>query len=358
MSQIQCTNCRKEIDNASQYCSFCGHKIVNEKPEITLKVDVERQLPQCPNCKRGVADTSEECPYCGNRLNTKIISCPKCKRDITSTSETCGYCGYRLKVTLVDENEKKSQYLLDIFKIVLIAVPLTIILAVLGIFKGCSRNDIEQVGNSPDIIQPIIKPIIDTVKIKLPNADALLSNAKDLYKKGKYNESDVVLTQIINDYTNSTAAVEASKFKIIVIKAIRDNWNKRQNNTIQDYNSGNAQQNVSTSARVQKFISTEQAIVNVDFSTVKGYDKIYLTFDYSRQVIILSNPSKGSKFTFIMVSEYKEYGTMVGDTHNMIVTSTDAPAVKRFFFSLDTPSVIFMENNDGKTTTFGGLTRL
>ena len=115
---------------------------------------------------------------------------------------------------------------------------------------------------------------------------------------------------------------------------------------------------LSMSAQIQKFVSTEQAISNVDFSIVKGYDKIYLTFNYDTKVITLSNANTGSKFTFKMVSEYKEKGTMVGDTRSIRVTSTNAPAVKRFFFSLDLPDVIFMENKDGKTTTFGSLTKL
>jgi len=115
---------------------------------------------------------------------------------------------------------------------------------------------------------------------------------------------------------------------------------------------------LSTSAQIQKFVSTEQAITNVDFSVVKGYDKINLTFNYDTKVITLSNANTGSKFTFKMVSEYKENGTMVGDTRSIRVTSTNAPAVKRFFFSSDMPGVIFMENKDGKTTTFGSLTKL
>lgn len=115
---------------------------------------------------------------------------------------------------------------------------------------------------------------------------------------------------------------------------------------------------LSTPAQIQKFVSTEQAITNVDFSIVKGYDKVYLTFNYDTKVITLSNANTGSKFTFKMVSEYKETGTMIGDTRSIRVTSTNAPAVKRFFFSLDLPGVIFMENKDGKTTTFGSLTKL
>lgn len=112
------------------------------------------------------------------------------------------------------------------------------------------------------------------------------------------------------------------------------------------------------SAQIEKYVSTEQVIVNVDFSQVKGYDKIYLTFNYDNKTITLSNPNKGSNFSFKMTSQYKETGTMVGDTRNILVTSTTAPAVKRFFFSVDLPNVIFMENKDGKTTTFGGLMRL
>lgn len=113
------------------------------------------------------------------------------------------------------------------------------------------------------------------------------------------------------------------------------------------------------SAQVQKFVSTEQVIVNVDFSQVRGHDKIYLTFNFDNKIITLSNLTKGSKFTFKMVSTYKETGTMVGTTLNILVTSADAPAVKRFYFSPeDLPGFIWMENKDGKTTTFGGLTRL
>lgn len=112
------------------------------------------------------------------------------------------------------------------------------------------------------------------------------------------------------------------------------------------------------SGQVQKFVSSEQVIVNVDFSQVHGYDKIYLTFDFDNKIITLSNSTKGSKFTFKMVSTYKENGTMVGTTLNILVTSTNAPAVKRFYFSPeDLPGLIWMENKDGKTTTFGGLTR-
>jgi hypothetical protein len=116
---------------------------------------------------------------------------------------------------------------------------------------------------------------------------------------------------------------------------------------------------LNVSAQVQKFVSTEQVIVNVDFSQVNGYDKIYLTFNFDNKVITLSNSTKGSKFTFKIVSTYKETGTMIGTTLNMLVTSTNAPAVKRFYFSPeDLPGFIWMENKDGKTTTFGGLTRL
>lgn len=320
------------------------------------------ELKQCPKCKKDVTVTCEKCPYCGHNLIPQIIAdekglikCSKCKRDITSTSEKCGYCGYQLKSIIIDEvEENRAHNLLTVSRIFLIVIPLIIIVAVIGNFRKCSRNNIEQIVNSEEVIQPKI----DTVKIKLPNADVLLSKAKVLYKKGKYNESDVVLTQIIKDYANSTAAIEASKLKITVVNAIRDKWTKEQKNRIQDPNKENGQQNLSSYTGIQKFVSTGQAIVNVDYSTVKGYDKIYLTFDYIKNVITLSNPSKGSKFTFKMVSGYKEYGTMVGDTYTMNVTSTDAPAVKRFFFSLDVPSLIFMENKDGKTTTFGELTRL
>ena len=115
---------------------------------------------------------------------------------------------------------------------------------------------------------------------------------------------------------------------------------------------------LSISAQVQKFVSIEQAICNVDFSIVHGYDKIYLTFNYDTKVITLSNANTGSKFTFKIGSMYKEVGTAVGNTRCIRVTSTKATAVKRFYFSLDFPDAIFMENKDGKTTTFASLTKL
>lgn len=119
MSQIQCPNCKKDIDDASQYCSFCGHKVVNEKPKIVPQRIKERHLPQCPNCKRDVAYTSEQCPYCGYKLipqkppeESRLIGCPNCGRDIVRTSTKCAYCGFRLKPTtyIEEEDEGKSKF--------------------------------------------------------------------------------------------------------------------------------------------------------------------------------------------------------------------------------------------------------
>lgn len=116
MSQIRCPKCKKNIDDTSQYCSFCGHKLVHEKVEIVPQQNKQRHLPQCPNCKRDVAYTSEKCSYCGQKLTPQkapegkeIIECPKCKRNIISTAERCPYCKFRLRKKTVEEEYEKEE---------------------------------------------------------------------------------------------------------------------------------------------------------------------------------------------------------------------------------------------------------
>jgi len=123
MSQIQCPNCKKDIDDASQYCSFCGHKLVRDKVEIVSQRIIERHLPQCPNCKKDVAYTSEKCSYCGYKLipqnppeESRLIVCPNCRRDIVRTSTKCAYCGFRLKQITYNEQKDKGKSSFDEFQ--------------------------------------------------------------------------------------------------------------------------------------------------------------------------------------------------------------------------------------------------
>lgn len=37
MALNQCPNCKRDIISTSEYCSFCGHKVVKEKPKIVPK---------------------------------------------------------------------------------------------------------------------------------------------------------------------------------------------------------------------------------------------------------------------------------------------------------------------------------
>ena len=112
MPLIQCPKCKKNIDDASQYCSYCGHKIVPDIVEIEAKKNRKRNLPICPNCEKEVAFTSEKCPYCGHKLvpqkppeESRFIECPNCGRDIVRTSEKCTYCGFRLNPTAFREED-------------------------------------------------------------------------------------------------------------------------------------------------------------------------------------------------------------------------------------------------------------
>jgi hypothetical protein len=116
MPLIQCPKCKNDIDDTSQYCSICGHKLVHEKVEINPPQKKQRHLPQCPNCKRDVAYTSESCPYCGHKLipqkppeEKQIIECPNCKRNIISTAEKCPYCKFRLRKKTVEEEDEKEE---------------------------------------------------------------------------------------------------------------------------------------------------------------------------------------------------------------------------------------------------------
>jgi len=109
------------------------------------------------------------------------------------------------------------------------------------------------------------------------------------------------------------------------------------------------------SAQVYRFVSTAQVIVDVDFSTTTWHDKVYLTFDYDKKIITLSS-AKGQRYIFKMISAYEKESILLGKTMNILVSSTDAPNVKRFYFNADGSfKVIWMENKDGKVTTFGNL---
>lgn len=149
-----------------------------------------------------------------------LIQCPQCKREIASTCEKCSYCGYQIKTVFVDEEEEnKTRYLLMGSIILLVVLCLIVIAVAMGEFKNHSRK----VPKQEEI--PYNQ---ESLKIYLPNPDSLFMKAKSLYKEGKFDEADVFLTQLIDNYKNSDVISEASKLKVTVIKAIHDKWNTDQ----------------------------------------------------------------------------------------------------------------------------------
>lgn len=148
-----------------------------------------------------------------------LIQCPQCKREIASTCEKCSYCGYQVKKVFIDEeDENKAHYLIIGSRILLVAVILIIVVGVIRELKFNSRSN---------YIQQEI-PHEESLKISLPNPDTLFAKAKYLYKVGKFNEADVCLTQLIDNYKNSEVASDAAVLKVTVINAIHNRWKADQ----------------------------------------------------------------------------------------------------------------------------------
>ena len=151
-----------------------------------------------------------------------LVKCPKCNRDITSTSEKCGYCGHQIKpfsLIETEEDDIRAQRVVRASIILLISIVLTVI--IVFIVRSHNRTIMrEEITTEIEKEKKLVQP--------KANPDTLLAKAKSFYKIGKYNDADIILSQIMYYYKDSEASIEASKLRVIVVKAIQDGWNEEQ----------------------------------------------------------------------------------------------------------------------------------
>ena len=141
-NRISCPNCKKNIPKDSKYCNYCGKKVIVEIPPQAKKIIPERSLTKCPNCKRDISATSDKCNYCEYDMvpqvniskGKQLIQCPKCHKDNVNTSFKCAYCGFRLRPEIAERIEEEKS--LSKFETVIKWAPwILIVLVALVIIK-------------------------------------------------------------------------------------------------------------------------------------------------------------------------------------------------------------------------------
>lgn len=86
---MKCSNCGKENDESSKFCTGCGNKL-EKKIEVIF----------CPNCGKDNPIDSNFCNGCGTKLESEpeIVTCPQCGIEITDDSAFCSECGTPISV--------------------------------------------------------------------------------------------------------------------------------------------------------------------------------------------------------------------------------------------------------------------
>jgi len=63
---MNCKKCRKEIDEDSKFCKYCGIK-------LTENTNNKNQLDNCHECGYVIIGNSKFCSECGSNINKKKI---------------------------------------------------------------------------------------------------------------------------------------------------------------------------------------------------------------------------------------------------------------------------------------------
>ena len=80
-----CSNCGKQIQDNSEFCSGCGQRLNNQVPPSSInsnstcinndnrepKAERSSNMAFCQNCGKQIQDNSEFCSSCGQRLNNQ-----------------------------------------------------------------------------------------------------------------------------------------------------------------------------------------------------------------------------------------------------------------------------------------------
>ena len=66
-----CTNCGHKIDEKSNFCAYCGQKVIHGSSTSSVREEYAGKLLKCPNCGQELAEFETICPSCGYELREK-----------------------------------------------------------------------------------------------------------------------------------------------------------------------------------------------------------------------------------------------------------------------------------------------
>lgn len=111
------------------------------------------------------------------------------------------------------------------------------------------------------------------------------------------------------------------------------------------------------SAQITKVKSTQKALTDNSLKTMIFNETSYFTFDYDKSTVTLKTVSESGIsqiYTFKILKMFSEQ-TILGKTYNLMVSSTNFPAITRIYFSDLHGGAIWMDADD-YTITHKGLT--
>jgi len=111
------------------------------------------------------------------------------------------------------------------------------------------------------------------------------------------------------------------------------------------------------SAQIISVKSTQKALTDNSLKTTVFDEASYFTFDFDKKLVTLKTVSESGTshiYTFKILRMYSEQ-TILGETNNLKVSSSNFPAATRIYFSDLHGGAIWMDTAD-YTVTFKGLT--
>lgn len=113
---MECNNCGKKIRENSKFCPFCGNKINNELPKVTLPNGDQKQIDameevtdgKCEEVEKSINDINNENKNQDKqeKSNSTFI-CKNCKKEIQADLNICPYCG--TKIDLENNPRQKTE---------------------------------------------------------------------------------------------------------------------------------------------------------------------------------------------------------------------------------------------------------
>lgn len=111
------------------------------------------------------------------------------------------------------------------------------------------------------------------------------------------------------------------------------------------------------SAQIISVRSTEQAVTDNNLKTKFVNESAYFTFDFTKKLVTLKTISESGSsshiYTFKILKMYSEQ-TILGETTNLIVSSSNFPLATRIYYSDLHGGAIWIDTN-AYTITYKGL---